>query len=49
MNSFELAFKEMEREGRTPKDKNYGTIWVRRVYQINNYLTKMDAKKKSKK
>jgi hypothetical protein len=40
MNTFELAFKELEREGRNPSDKNYGMLWERRVYQINNYIMK---------
>jgi hypothetical protein len=45
MNTFELAFKELEREGRKPSDKSYGMLWERRVRQINNYILKMDAKK----
>jgi len=40
MNALVLALMEMEREGRKPSDKNYGTLWVRRVYQIQNYLMK---------
>jgi len=46
MNTFILAFKELEREGRRPSDSNYGMLWERRVHQINNYLIKMDAKKR---
>jgi hypothetical protein len=40
MDALTLALLEMKREGRTPADKNYGSIWVRRVYQINNYIMK---------
>ena len=40
MNALELALMELEREGRKPSDKNYGMLWERRVYQIQNYLMK---------
>lgn len=40
MNALVLALMELEREGRKPSDKNYGMLWERRVYQINNYLMK---------
>jgi hypothetical protein len=43
MNTFMLAFKELEREGRKPSDKNYGMLWERRVYKINNYLMKIQG------
>ena len=40
MNSWTLAWKQLENEGRKPSDKNYGMLWERRVYQIQNYLMK---------
>ena len=46
MNTFQLAFMELEREGRTSSDKNYALLWQRRAYKINNYIMKQDAKKK---
>jgi len=46
MNTFLLAVKELEREGKTPKDKNYGMLWERRVYQIAEYLSHADRKLK---
>jgi hypothetical protein len=48
MDALTLALIEMKRENRKPSDKNYGTIWVRRVYQINNYLSH-EARKLRKK
>lgn len=46
MNIFMLAFREMEREGRKPSDKDYGKIWEKRVYQISNYVSHMQRKLK---
>ena len=46
MNTFLLAVKELEREGRTPADKNYAMLWERRVYQISNYIMKGQGNEK---
>jgi hypothetical protein len=43
MNAFTLAWKQLELEGRNPSDKNYGMLWERRVYKIQNYLMKGDG------
>jgi hypothetical protein len=40
MNALVLALIQLEREGRNPSAKNYGMLWERRVYQIQNYLMK---------
>lgn len=46
MNTFMLAFKELEREGRHPSDKHYAMLWQRRVYKINKYLMKGQGNQK---
>jgi hypothetical protein len=43
INSWTLAFKQMEIEGRKTSDKNYATIWQRRMYKIDKFFAKIDS------
>lgn len=47
LNIWELALLELRREGRKPSDKNYGMLWERRAFQILDYISHRNRKRRN--